>query len=101
MKPKMNEIALPEEVKRGRIDLTARREAVGLTSPMSPTEKSILEKSVSTAINEALGGEALLKAHESTLKQTLQELKRNRKTLHVAAKTLASQGNGGGGQTTT
>jgi hypothetical protein len=101
MKAKLNEVALPQDIKRGRIDLTARREAVGLTSPMSQQEKEIVEARLKTAITDAVCGQELLRAHEASLKEKLQELKRNRKALDFASKNEASQGNHGGDKATT
>ena len=89
MKAKKDEVQLPNQVKRGRIDLTERRVALKLVGPMSEGEKSLLEKCVRAAIDDALSDGALLRAHEEDLRGTLDKLKESRKTLAETAKVEA------------
>jgi hypothetical protein len=68
---------------------------------MTPKEKEILEANVTTALNEVVGSVALIKAHEVSLMETLQELKRNRHKSKLAAKHAASQSSPKGGDAAT
>jgi len=101
MKAKINEISLPAEVKHGRLDLTARREKAELNGPMTSKEKTIIEARIKAAIDEAVSPEALLRIYEDSLAERLQELKRNRHELKLAAKRATSQSSLKGGNAAT